>query len=92
MGTNVSEWTVMPDLDERPAGTAEHELDEFLAAAEMRSAIEDRRLVVARRGASSACDEVNARTLAKTWNRTISEPRDTKYDVGIRLVKVKVAR
>lgn len=95
MGTNVSEWTVMPDFYYRAPDKPERERDDFLATDELRDAIEQRQIGVAWRGGSMSIrlsDLAKARNAAKSWVSTLSEPRDLKLDVGIRLVKVKSAR
>ena len=90
MGTNVSEWTLMPDFDFRP-NTPEIELPEFLAVSILREKVEQRQLNVALRGASVGCDAELARRFARPWWKLNSEPRNAQDDVGIRLVKVKAA-
>jgi len=96
MGTNVSEWNVMPSFsDEGGAGTPEIEVPEFLsifAPVPLQVAVRERQLNVAWRGASFSCDADDARRLARPWSKVNSEPRNARDDVGIRLVKVKVAR
>jgi formylglycine-generating enzyme required for sulfatase activity len=103
MGTNVSEWTLMVDFAERafdaPNDAPEREMLSLLppvAAAPpvkgLRQVIEEKDFLVAWRGASFSCDEWKARSLARAWRSVPDEPRNAKYDVGIRLVKVAVAK
>jgi hypothetical protein len=92
MGTNVSEWTVRPQFYFREPDQPEREHDEDLGVEDLRRVIEQQLLPVEWRGASYTCDIVRARKYAKGWTKTQSEPRDCKPDVGIRLVKVRVAR
>ena len=89
IGTNVSEWTVMPNLEEYERGRPE--IEETLPGDGLRQAIEQRRLVVVWRGASHGCNEAVADKQARVWFYGNSEPRDMKQDVGIRLVKVKTS-
>lgn len=99
MGTNVSEWILMPDTYYRAPGKPEREKDGSLATDELRKDIEERQIQVAWRGGSMSSrvstpsELAKARSAAKAWvNPTVSEPRDLKLDVGIRLVKVKSLR
>jgi formylglycine-generating enzyme required for sulfatase activity len=103
MGTNVGEYTLLPG---RPYGAVEREdMTEFPSGTNLREAIEQQIVKVYWRCASvsssvaSAKDseEVRraleaARRAANTWQKAYSEPRESRHDRGIRLVKVKTTK
>jgi formylglycine-generating enzyme required for sulfatase activity len=90
MGTNVSEWTVMPD---RASDEPVRELmDFFPGATELRAAIVGLELRVAWRGASGASETASAARAARAWAYTVSDKSDAKADIGVRLVKVRTRK
>jgi formylglycine-generating enzyme required for sulfatase activity len=93
MGTNVAEWTLMVDLDERKDGDApEREVVSDIPSLGLGEAIRSRFLNVAWRGASFAHDAEAARRLAQVWERTPSEPTAYRDNIGVRLVRVRTGK
>jgi len=96
MGTNVGEYTLLPG---RLYGNVEREdMTEFPSGTDLREAIEQQVVKVYWRCASisnylASADTVEAaRRAAKTWQKAYSEPRESRHDRGIRLVKVKTSK
>jgi formylglycine-generating enzyme required for sulfatase activity len=102
MGTNVSEWTVLPSFesDLEPL----REMTDYLPVAKLCQAIREKsiNIQVAWRGASYSSEvpqllgdhllDDNASRVFKVWRYVDSEQTATMRDVGIRLVKVRVAK
>jgi toxoflavin biosynthesis protein ToxD len=96
MGTNVAEYTLLPGREE--GHLQREEMSEFPSGTELREAIEQQVVKVYWRcaGVSSLIrnerDIENARWSSKAWQKAYSEPRESRHDRGIRLVKVKTAK
>ncbi len=96
MGTNVSEWTLMLGMDERwPDRPEEPDREDFSAfppVAALREALEQKQIEVAWRGASFLSEPKNPALVPRAWTYRNSEVRVSKVDIGIRLVKIDVAK
>jgi formylglycine-generating enzyme required for sulfatase activity len=96
MGTNVSEWNLLLNMDVRsPDAPDEPDREDFSAfppAAGLREALEQKQMDVIWRGASFLTDLENPGLVPRAWSKTSAEVRTAKVDVGIRLVKVEVSK
>jgi formylglycine-generating enzyme required for sulfatase activity len=98
MGTNVAEWTlgVQPveargeNYDFEPLGLRFDEVD--LSVAHLFDAIKDREAKIRSNGASFTDTDLTGLHTAKLWESVDREPRGRYPHVGIRLVRVAVAR
>jgi formylglycine-generating enzyme required for sulfatase activity len=90
LGTNVSEWTLLLDVDTDSA--PEREMTGDIPAAGIGEAVRQHLLKVAWRGASFISEIEDARRLATVWRYSVSEPTDARNDRGVRLVRVKLGK
>jgi formylglycine-generating enzyme required for sulfatase activity len=96
MCTNVGEYTLLPG---RLYGDVEREdMTEFPSGTDLREAIEQQVVKVYWRCASvsnslASVEGVKAaQRAAQAWQKAYSEPRESRHDRGIRLVKVKTTK
>jgi formylglycine-generating enzyme required for sulfatase activity len=97
MGTNVAEYTLLPGRE--ASRVQREEMSEFPSVMGLREAIEQQEFmrVCWRCAAVSSLirnerDAETARWALKAWQTANSEPRESRHDRGIRLVKVKTSK